>query len=91
MNGQDPRTKSTHSHGIRMLRGAVADSPTKVDPNPIQIEHKTSNLKVCVSEEKAALDATIAVRKKTLRNPLLMKLNALANALDDEVLQILKL
>ena len=91
MNSQNPNKKSTGSHGIRMIRGAVADVATNVKTELVQSTPQSSKLRVCVSEEKAASDAALAARKKLLRNPLLMQLNALANSLDDEIAQILKL
>ncbi len=91
MNSQNPNKKSAASHGIRMIRGAVAEVAASVKTDLVQSTPNTSKLRVCISDEKAASDAAIAARKKLLRNPLLMQLNALANSLDDEIAQILKL
>jgi hypothetical protein len=92
MNSQNPNKKTTPAHGIRMLRvEATEGSKAGTSTSAVVAATTPSKLRVCVSEEKAALDAAAAVRKKTLRNPLLMQLSALANALDDEVAQILKL
>lgn len=97
MTCQNQNKKTTHAHGIRVLRSVVpesANAETSATAQATIFAKSTtspSKLRVCVSEEKVALDAADALRKKTLRNPLLMQLSALANALDDEVAQILKL
>lgn len=91
MNSQNPNKKTTPAHGIRMLRAQATEGSNAGTSTSAPTATTPSKLRVCVSEEKAALDAAAAVRKKTMRNPLLMQLSALANALDDEVAQILKL
>jgi hypothetical protein len=90
MNGQNPNKKSTHSHGLRVVKAASSET-LATQESLANSAPGSSKLKVCVSEEKALSDAAAVARKKVLRNPLLMQLNALANALDDEVNQILKL
>jgi hypothetical protein len=86
MDGQNnnPKNNQKPNHGLRLIRGGSSQ----------QTIPSTQS-----SSARAEFDHQVEITKPTLvtpskpvrRNPLLMQLNALADAIDNDVKQILKL
>ena len=76
MNGQNPNNNKNKSHGLRLIKGGGS-----IDGNNIQTSEPPEQPVVTLS----------AVPKKSIRNPLLTQLSALADAIDNDVKNILKL
>lgn len=77
-NGQKP------SHGLRLIRGGASQHGTPTAPS-----NQATTLQKVESTPTKLTVVTPAKPKRT--NPLLMQLNALADAIDNDVKQLLNL
>ena len=72
MDGQDPKSKRSNNHGLRLVKGGANDNRDKDR-----------------TDRTVTGNVTDGATPKRIRNPLLAQLNALADAIDHDVNQIL--